>query len=203
MYALLWPIVMRHRWGSATICSEVSSVPYNKMQVMGAISILPRQCWPLFIRTKHRGGLKIWISSWLETWSIRPGRFIPWYADVEMNATFNFILLLESLEMPDELSFTSIYMINIMSNWFHRIIISKAEYNLYDRVQKERFSDPMEYEKARMYTYWENFKCSKPTKAKLCVFSFLPRVDEIHPTVDSNQSVLIWNQAPKCFIKTR
>jgi aspartate carbamoyltransferase catalytic subunit len=62
------------------------------------------------------------------------------------------------------------------------------------RIQKERFPDAIEYEKVRgVYVLTE--KLLAQAKPELRIMHPLPRVDEIHPDVDSTSHALYFEQA--------
>ena len=62
------------------------------------------------------------------------------------------------------------------------------------RVQKERFSDPMEYEKVKnVYVLRNNML--RNTKDNMRVLHPLPRVNEIHTDVDTNTKSYYFQQA--------
>lgn len=110
------------------------------------------------------------------------------------NQIFNFIAP-EELQMPDE------YKIHLKEKGIrffeHREftdIISAADIIYMTRVQKERFSDPIEYEKVKN-VYILREKMLKNTKFNVRVLHPLPRVNEIHPDVDSSEKAYYFEQA--------
>jgi aspartate carbamoyltransferase catalytic subunit len=62
------------------------------------------------------------------------------------------------------------------------------------RIQKERFSDPIEYEKVKNAYILENSMLDK-SKANLRVLHPMPRVNEISEDVDPNPKAYYFNQA--------
>ncbi len=62
------------------------------------------------------------------------------------------------------------------------------------RIQKERFPDPMEYKKYAGF-YRLNRETLKGVKKELKIMHPLPRVDEIHPELDSTDHALYFEQA--------
>ncbi|MFW5804839.1 MAG: aspartate carbamoyltransferase [bacterium] len=63
------------------------------------------------------------------------------------------------------------------------------------RIQKERFADPMEYEKVK-----DIYRISKKTLLPYCkkemkIMHPLPRVNEIHPNLDSTPNAIYFEQA--------
>ncbi len=73
-------------------------------------------------------------------------------------------------------------------------IISEADIIYMTRVQKERFSDPMEYEHVKNIYILENSMLQN-TKPNLKILHPLPRVNEISIDVDSNEKAYYFNQA--------
>jgi aspartate carbamoyltransferase catalytic subunit len=62
------------------------------------------------------------------------------------------------------------------------------------RVQRERFADPLEYEKVKNVYILKN-EMLKDTKDNLKVLHPLPRVNEIDTDVDSNPKAYYFQQA--------
>ena len=62
------------------------------------------------------------------------------------------------------------------------------------RVQKERFSDPMEYEKTKNMYVLKNAMLSE-TKSTMRILHPLPRVNEISTCVDTNPKAYYFEQA--------
>ncbi|MDD4646346.1 MAG: aspartate carbamoyltransferase, partial [Bacteroidales bacterium] len=62
------------------------------------------------------------------------------------------------------------------------------------RVQKERFSDPLEYEKVKNVYILRNSMLAT-TKATMKILHPLPRVNEINYDVDSNPKAYYFHQA--------
>jgi aspartate carbamoyltransferase catalytic subunit len=110
------------------------------------------------------------------------------------NATFNFIAP-EELRMPDEFK---LYLDNIGLKYYEHTdftdIISKADIIYMTRVQKERFSDPMEYEKVKNVYVLRNSMLNN-TKPNMRILHPLPRVNEIHIDVDANPKAYYFEQA--------
>jgi len=73
-------------------------------------------------------------------------------------------------------------------------IISKADIIYMTRVQKERFSDPMEYEKTKNVYVLKN-DMLKNTRENLKILHPLPRVNEISEDVDENEKAYYFTQA--------
>ena len=110
------------------------------------------------------------------------------------NPIFNFIAPVE-LQMPEE------YKMHLRANdikyFEHREftdIISEADIIYMTRVQKERFSDPMEYEQVKNVYILRNEMLAY-TKPNLKILHPLPRVNEIHTDVDKNEKAYYFTQA--------
>lgn len=73
-------------------------------------------------------------------------------------------------------------------------IISQADIIYMTRVQKERFSDPIEYEKTKNAYVLKNYMLEK-TKPNLRILHPLPRVNEISQDVDDNPKAYYFTQA--------
>ena len=110
------------------------------------------------------------------------------------NPIFNFIAPPE-LQMPDEYK---MYLREKNIRYFeHREfteIISEADIIYMTRVQKERFSDPIEYERVKNIYILRNNMLAK-TKPNMRILHPLPRVNEIHTDVDSNKKAYYFEQA--------
>jgi aspartate carbamoyltransferase catalytic subunit len=107
---------------------------------------------------------------------------------------FNFIAPPE-LAMPDEYKrFLTNKGIRYFEHFEFTDIISEADIIYMTRVQKERFTDPIEYEKVKNIYILRN-KMLKKTKATMKILHPLPRVNEIHPDVDDNPKAYYFTQA--------
>jgi aspartate carbamoyltransferase catalytic subunit len=110
------------------------------------------------------------------------------------NPIFNFIAPPE-LQMPQEYK---MYLHDKGIRFFeHREftdIISEADIIYMTRVQKERFSDPMEYEHVKNVYILRNAMLEK-TKPNVKILHPLPRVNEIHTDVDKNEKAYYFMQA--------
>jgi aspartate carbamoyltransferase catalytic subunit len=110
------------------------------------------------------------------------------------NPIFNFIAPPE-LQMPQEYK---MYLREKGIRFFeHREftdIISEADIIYMTRVQKERFSDPMEYEQVKNVYILRNAMLEK-TKPNVKILHPLPRVNEIHTDVDKNEKAYYFEQA--------
>src|SRR6056297_1014276 len=110
------------------------------------------------------------------------------------NPVFNFIAPPE-LQIPEE------YKMHLREKGIryfeHREftdIISEADIIYMTRVQKERFSDPIEYEHVKNVYILRN-RMLENTKPNLKILHPLPRVNEIHADVDQNEKAYYFNQA--------
>jgi aspartate carbamoyltransferase catalytic subunit len=106
---------------------------------------------------------------------------------------FNFIAP-DELLMPDEYK---IYLREKGIEYFEYkdfTDISEADIIYMTRVQKERFSDPIEYEKVKNVYILRNSMLKK-TKPNVRVLHPLPRINEIHPDVDLNEKAYYFEQA--------
>jgi aspartate carbamoyltransferase catalytic subunit len=187
-------IVMRHPLeGSARFASEISSVPIINAGD-GANQHPSQTMLDLYSIRKTQGSLdnlNIFMVG-----DLKYGRTVHslMMAMSRWNATFNFISP-EELKMPDEYK---LYLDNIGLKYSEHIdftdIISKADIIYMTRVQKERFSDPMEYEKVKNVYVLRN-SMLKNTKPNMRILHPLPRVNEIHTDVDSNPKAYYFEQA--------
>jgi aspartate carbamoyltransferase catalytic subunit len=108
--------------------------------------------------------------------------------------SFNFVAP-EELMMPDEYK---LYLKNLGLEYYETIdlneVINMTDIVYMTRVQRERFSDPMEYEKVKnAYVLQENMLAE--TKPGMKILHPLPRVNEISTDVDSNNKAYYFEQA--------
>ncbi|MFH0841805.1 MAG: aspartate carbamoyltransferase [Bacteroidota bacterium] len=187
-------IVMRHPVeGSARFASEVASVPVINAGD-GANQHPTQTMLDLYSIRKTQGtlnSLNIFMVG-----DLKYGRTVHslMMAMSNWNATFNFISP-EELKMPDEYK---LYLDNMGLKYYEHMdfsdIISKADIIYMTRVQKERFSDPIEYEKVKNVYVLRN-EMLKKTKPNMRILHPLPRVNEIHTDVDANPKAYYFNQA--------
>ncbi len=110
------------------------------------------------------------------------------------NPVFNFIAP-DELLMPDEYKiFLREKGIRFFEHREFTDIVSVADIIYMTRVQKERFSDPIEYEKVKN-VYILRERMLHNTKPNMRVLHPLPRVNEIHPDVDRNSKAYYFEQA--------
>ncbi len=107
---------------------------------------------------------------------------------------FNFIA-------PEELQMPKVYKLFLKEKgirYFEHTeftdIISEADIIYMTRVQKERFSDPIEYEKVKNI-YILKKPMLKNTKPNMKILHPLPRVNEIHTNVDGDDKAYYFTQA--------
>lgn len=187
-------IVMRHPIeGSARFASEISTVPVINAGD-GANQHPSQTLLDLYSIRKTQGtldNLNIFMVG-----DLKYGRTVHslMMAMSRWNATFNFIAP-DELKMPDEFK---LYLDNLGLKYYEHIdftdIISKADIIYMTRVQKERFSDPIEYEKVKNVYVLRNFML-KNTKPTMRILHPFPRVNEIHQDVDRNPKAYYFEQA--------
>jgi len=187
-------IVMRHPIeGSARFASEISNVPIINAGD-GANQHPSQTLLDLYSISKTQGkldNLNIFLVG-----DLKYGRTVHslMMAMSRWNATFNFVSP-EELKMPEEYK---IYLNNAGLKYYEHTdftdIISKADIIYMTRVQKERFSDPIEYEKVKNVYVLRN-SMLKNTKPNMRILHPLPRVNEIHIDVDKNPKAYYFEQA--------
>jgi aspartate carbamoyltransferase catalytic subunit len=110
------------------------------------------------------------------------------------NPVFNFIAP-TVLEMPEEYKiFLREKGIKYYEHKEFTAIVNAADIIYMTRVQKERFSDPIEYEQVKNVYILRNDMLDN-TKPTVKVLHPLPRVNEIHTDVDSNEKAYYFEQA--------
>lgn len=187
-------IVMRHPVeGSARYASEISSVPVINAGD-GANQHPTQTMLDLYSIRKTQGtldNLNIFMVG-----DLKYGRTVHslMMAMSRWNTTFNFIAP-EELKLPDEFK---LYLENLGLKYYEHSdftdIISRADIIYMTRVQKERFSDPIEYEKVKNVYVLRNSMLIN-TKSTMRILHPLPRVNEINPDVDSNPKAYYFEQA--------
>ncbi|MBW6500680.1 MAG: aspartate carbamoyltransferase [Bacteroidales bacterium] len=187
-------IVMRHPVeGSARFASEIAGVPVINAGD-GANQHPTQTLLDLYSIRKTQGtldNLNIFIVG-----DLKYGRTVHslMMAMSRWNTTFNFIAP-DELKMPDEFK---LYLENLGLRYYEHNdfteIISRADIIYMTRVQKERFSDPIEYEKVKN-VYVLKDKMLRNTKPNLRILHPLPRVNEIHTDVDRNPKAYYFEQA--------
>jgi aspartate carbamoyltransferase catalytic subunit len=110
------------------------------------------------------------------------------------NPIFNFVAPPE-LAMPDEYKlFLAQKGIRFFEHLEFNNIINQADIIYMTRVQKERFIDPVEYEKVKNVYILKNEMLAN-TKPNVKILHPLPRINEIHTDVDSNPKAYYFTQA--------
>lgn len=187
-------IVMRHpREGSARFASEVSKVPVINAGDGG--NQHPTQCLlDLYSIRKTQGkldGLNIAFVG-----DLKYGRTVHSLvmALCNFNTTFHLVSPIE-LKLP---SYVKMHIKNNNLNYFQYTelndVIESADIIYMTRIQRERFSDPIEYEKVKN-SYILNAEMLANCKENMRVLHPLPRVNEINENVDSTPQAYYFTQA--------
>lgn len=187
-------IVMRHPIeGAAKYASEVSPVPIVNAGD-GANQHPTQTLLDLYSIRSTQGkleDLKICMIG-----DLKYGRTVHslLMAMSHFNPTFYFIAP-EELKMPAEYK---AYLDKLGIKYYeHRDFsgyINDSDIVYMTRVQRERFSDPMEYEKVKNVYVLKN-DMLKDTKSTMRILHPLPRVNEISEDVDSNPKAYYFTQA--------
>ncbi len=187
-------IVMRHPIeGSARYASEISTVPVVNAGD-GANQHPTQTLLDLYSIMKTQGKLE--NLNICMVGDLKYGRTVHslMMAMSRWNTSFNFVAP-DELKMPDEYKF---YLDNLGLKYRETTdlnsVIDKADIIYMTRVQKERFSDPMEYEKVKNAYVLHDYMLAD-TKPGMRILHPLPRVNEINPDVDSNEKAYYFEQA--------
>ncbi len=187
-------IVMRHpKEGSARFASEVSSVPI--INAGDGANQHPTQCLlDLYSIRKTQGTLDGLNVAFIG--DLKYGRTV--HSLVQALCQFNTTFHLVS---PTELKLPSSVKIHIKERKLEYFqyteleeVIPKVDILYMTRIQKERFSDPIEYEKIKNSYILKNDMLNK-TKNNLRIMHPLPRVNEIDEDVDDNKRAYYFQQA--------
>jgi aspartate carbamoyltransferase catalytic subunit len=187
-------IVMRHPLeGSARYASEVATVPI--INAGDGANQHPTQCLlDLFSIQKTQGTLENLKISMVG--DLKYGRTVHslLMAMSHFNPTFNFISP-DELKMPDEYKLF-LDKKGIAYNEYSDLAenIKDSDILYMTRVQRERFADPLEYEKVKNVYILKN-KMLDGTKDNLKILHPLPRVNEINTDVDTNHKAYYFPQA--------
>ncbi|HPT11315.1 MAG TPA: aspartate carbamoyltransferase [Bacteroidales bacterium] len=187
-------IVMRHPIeGSARYASEVSTVPIINAGD-GANQHPTQTLLDMFSILKTQGtldNLNICMVG-----DLKYGRTVHslLMAMSRWNTTFNFVAP-EELRMPDEYK---MYLNNLGLKYNETAelsdVLNDADIVYMTRVQKERFSDPIEYEKVKnAYVLHSNMLTR--VKPGMKILHPLPRVNEINMDVDPTPNAYYFTQA--------
>lgn len=186
-------IVMRHPLeGSARYASEQSRVPVINAGD-GANQHPTQTLLDLYSIKKTQGTLD--NLTIIMVGDLKYGRTVHslLMAMAHFNPTFYFVAPQE-LKMPREYI---IYLQNKGITYYEQsdmTNLEKADILYMTRVQKERFSDSMEYERVKNAYILRNYMLEN-TKPNLKVLHPLPRVNEIHTDVDPNPKAYYFQQA--------
>lgn len=187
-------IVMRHPIeGSARYASEVSNVPVINAGD-GANQHPTQTLLDLYSIYKTQGTLEN-LNLFL-VGDLKYGRTVHslLMAMSHFNPTFNFISP-EFLKIPKEYKlFLDSKGIQYYEHEDFTEYIKDADIVYMTRVQKERFSDPIEYEKVKDVYILRN-EMLQNTKDNLKILHPLPRVNEINDDVDDNPKAYYFEQA--------
>ena len=186
-------IVMRHSYeGSARYASEITNVPVINAGD-GANQHPSQTLLDLYSIKKTQGnidGLKIFMVG-----DLKYGRTVHslLMALSEFKTSFYFI-------SPDELRMPEEYKLQLSSKGLKYYESRELDDNIKDadiiymtRVQKERFSDPIEYEKTKNAYVLKN-EMLNGTKDNMKIMHPLPRVNEIDIDVDKNPKAYYFQQ---------
>lgn len=187
-------IVMRHPLeGSARYASEVSTVPVVNAGD-GANQHPTQTLLDMYSIQKTQGkldGINIFMVG-----DLKYGRTVHslLMAMSQFQTTFNFISP-DELKMPDEYKqHLDALGLKYYEHKDFTDIISEADILYMTRVQKERFSDPIEYERVKNVYILKNDMLDN-TKDSLKVLHPFPRVNEITEDVDDNMKAYYFTQA--------
>ena len=187
-------IIMRHPLeGSARYASEISQVPIINAGD-GANQHPTQTLLDLYSIYKTQGSLDNLNIFFVG--DLKYGRTVHSLvmALSNFNPTFNFISP-DSLKMPEELKMLlKEKEIPYYEHSDFTQYIKDADIIYMTRVQRERFSDPIDYEKVKNVYILKN-DMLKDTKDNLKILHPLPRVNEIDDDVDSNPKAYYFEQA--------
>ncbi len=188
-------IVMRHYLeGAARYASEISPVPIINAGD-GANQHPSQTMLDLYSIGKTQGSLEGLTITMVG--DLKYGRTVHSLLEAMhyWKPTFNFVACKE-LEMPEQyIKFCERKGIayNVTTE-FSEEIIAQSDILYMTRVQRERFSDPMEYERTKnLYTLHNSMLAG--SKPNLRVLHPLPRITEIDQDVDDNPKAYYFQQA--------
>ncbi len=187
-------IIMRHPIeGSARFASEIATVPVINAGD-GANQHPTQTLLDLYSIQKTQGTLeKLNICL---VGDLKYGRTVHSLvmAMSRWKSSFNFVSP-EELRMPDEYK---LYLRNLGLDYYETTdineVISMADIVYITRVQRERFSDPMEYEKVKNAYVLHDYMLAD-TRPGMRILHPLPRVNEISTDVDTNEKAYYFEQA--------
>ncbi len=188
-------IVMRHYLeGAARYASEVTDVPVVNAGD-GANQHPSQTMLDLYSIYKTQGRLDDLTITMVG--DLKYGRTVHSLLEAMsyFNPTFNFVACKE-LQMPDEYKiFCDEHGIKYTeTSEFSADVINRSDILYMTRVQRERFTDIMEYERVKDL-YNLNNKMLEGSRDNLRILHPLPRVNEISYDVDSNPKAYYFDQA--------
>lgn len=187
-------IVMRHpREGAARWASEVSSVPV--INAGDGANQHPTQCLlDMYSIMQTQGRLDNLHIAFVG--DLKYGRTV--HSLVQAMCNFNTTFHLVS---PDQLKLPSSSKMHIKNNnlSYHQYteladVIPMSDIVYMTRIQQERFSDPLEYEKVKN-SYVLNKAMLEGCKPNMKILHPLPRVNEISEDVDTSPQAFYFKQA--------
>lgn len=186
-------IVMRHHLeGAAKYAGEIAKVPVVNAGD-GANQHPSQTLLDLYSIKKTQGRLE--DIDIMMIGDMKYGRTVHslLHALSHFNPTFTFVSP-DELKMPDEYKeFLQTKGISYTEKSVIDDSIRKADIVYMTRVQRERFQDPMDYEKVKNVYVLKN-SMLEGTKPNMRILHPLPRVNEIDPDVDSNPKAYYFNQ---------
>lgn len=186
-------IVMRHHIeGAARYASEISKVPVVNAGD-GSNQHPSQTLLDLYSIKKTQGGLG--NINIMMVGDLKYGRTVHSLLQAlsHFNPTFTFVAP-DSLKMPDEYkTFLEEKGIPYRETLNIEDGIKDADIVYMTRVQRERFLDPMDYEKVKNVYVLKN-NMLEGTKENMRILHPLPRVGEIDTDVDSNPKAYYFNQ---------
>jgi len=187
-------IIMRHPLeGSARYASEVADVPVINAGD-GANQHPTQTMLDLYSIRKTQDTLENLNLSLVG--DLKYGRTVHslLMAMSNFNPTYHFISPPE-LRMPEEYKmFLKEKNLDYKEHTDFTDVITEADIVYMTRIQRERFSDPMEYEKTKNSYVLRN-SMLEGTKENLRILHPLPRVNEIHEDVDESSKAYYFPQA--------
>ena len=187
-------IVMRHhKEGSARFASEVATVPFINAGD-GANQHPTQTLLDMFTIKQTQGKLENLEIAFVG--DLKYGRTVHSLvmALCNFNCNFHFISPVE-LKIPSSLKhFLELGNYKYYEYTSLQEVMGNVDILYMTRIQKERFSDPMEYEKIKDSYILRNEMLTK-TKDNLKILHPLPRVNEINEDVDDNEKAYYFQQA--------
>jgi len=187
-------IVMRHpREGSARFASEVSKVPVINAGD-GANQHPTQTLLDMYSIRKTQGTLDNLNIAFVG--DLKYGRTVHSLVQAlcHYNTTFHLVSPIE-LKLPSavKIDIKKRNLVYHQSTDLHDVI-PKVDILYMTRIQKERFSDPLDYEKVKNAYVLRN-NMLEGTRPNLKILHPLPRVNEITPDVDDNPKAYYFTQA--------